>query len=104
MGITSESLLRGLLVIAPWIISVVGVWFATNRSNPELPMLNKRNSILLIILGLILFLLGLILVDSGIFEEIIPGFRMLKTEYKILGILLMSYGYAGRKYRLVRVQ
>lgn len=49
-------------------------------------MLSKRNSILLIVLGLLLYLTGIILIDAGILEGVIEEFKI-----EVGGIKKLAY-------------
>ncbi|MES9861670.1 MAG: hypothetical protein ABW157_21400 [Candidatus Thiodiazotropha sp. LLP2] len=104
MGLTTETALRGALVLLPWVILIIAVYLTLNRSNPDRPMLSKRNSILLIVLGLLLYLTGIILINAGILEGVIEEFKIVGWGYKTIGILLVFIGYVGRNYKLVKIK
>ena len=104
MGISTETVLRGTLVMLPWIISFAAAYITTNRTNPESPMLSKRNSIILFVLGLLLYLTGTIFINAGVLDGIIPEFKTIGVGYKILGILLVFYGHVGKGYKLVKIK
>ena len=103
MGISTETILRGTVMMLPWAISLFAVWLSTNSSDPDSPMLTKTKSKFLIALGILLFLTGMILVNMGVLEGVIQEFRVMDDSYKILGILLVFYGYFGRNYKLIKI-
>jgi hypothetical protein len=104
MGISTETVLRGTIVMLPWVISLVAFWRSTNSTDPDSPMLSKRSSVFLIVLGLLLFITGLMLSETGILDGVIPEFKIIDVGYKMLGLLLVFYGNVGKGFKLVKVQ
>ncbi|MES9854707.1 MAG: hypothetical protein ABW170_23095 [Candidatus Thiodiazotropha sp. L084R] len=104
MVISTETVLRGALLMLPWIISFTTIYLSTNISNPDRPMLSNRSSIFLMVLGFMLFITGIVFVDIGILEGVIPEFRVVGVGYKISGLILVFYGYKGRGYKLVKIK
>jgi hypothetical protein len=104
MGISTETVLRGALVMLPWIISFSAVYLTTNRKNSDIPMLSKRNSIILYVLGILLYITGTIINNAGVLDGILQDFRTIGIGHKILGMLLVFYGHVGKGYKLVKVE
>jgi len=90
------------LIMGPWILVLSSLWFLTNLSDPEKPLVELKRGLLLITIGLMLFILGIVLRDIDIGVNEIVDLECLNIQYTVLSMILVYYGYFGQKYRLVK--
>lgn len=95
-----ESIQNTSVVMAPWFITFGIVWYVTNTSRPGEPMVSLKCCILLIIVGLILFIAGILINELDLFAIEATGQDLRSLHYQFLGLFLVFYGGHGKKYIL----
>lgn len=95
-----ESIQNTSVIMAPWFITLGMVWFVTNTSRPGESMVSLKCSIYLIIVGLMLFVAGILIKELDLFAIEATGQVLRFLHYQFLGLFLVVYGGYGKKYVL----